>query len=158
MLSFYILISQIGSEGFTVGILLFIVLLLSEKNHKKDFYIILFTTIVAMLVTFSLKYLLQIPRPESMLIPTDGYRFPSGHATMASVVMCLGIYYSYTYIKNHYVRSIFCVGFIGWYFLVSYSRLYLQVHYPVDVVVGGIIGFLATTLVLRLVRRSFSSS
>jgi undecaprenyl-diphosphatase len=103
-----------------------------------------------MFITFVLKYTLKIPRPVYMLVAEDGYRFPSGHATMASVVMSLGIYYAYTQIKNKDVRHIVYILSVAWFLLVSYSRLYLQVHYPVDVITAGLIGVFTTYFVIKV--------
>jgi undecaprenyl-diphosphatase len=149
MLDFQLWVSTISDQQVTVAVLLFIMMLLSEKKKLKEFYVVLFTTSLAMVTTFALKHLLHVPRPEHMLVATDNYRFPSGHATMASVVMCLGIHYAHLYVKNVYTRNLLCVLFVSWYVLVSYSRLYLQVHYPIDVIAGGIIGYLATVIVLH---------
>jgi undecaprenyl-diphosphatase len=133
---------------FILSVLLAVILFL--KNYKKDFYKILFASSMAMFVTLMTKSVLKIPRPEHMLIIEDGYRFPSGHATMAGVVMSLGIYYAHTHIKNKYLRYVVYVCAVGWYVLVCYSRLYLQVHYLIDVIAGGIIGILSTIVVLRI--------
>lgn len=40
--------------------------------------------------------------------------------------------------------------FFGWAALVSYSRIYLGVHYPGDIVVGGMVGILIGFVVWRL--------
>jgi undecaprenyl-diphosphatase len=37
-----------------------------------------------------------------------------------------------------------------WAIIVSYSRIYLGVHFPIDVILGGIIGFLITTIIFEL--------
>ena len=50
-------------------------------------------------------------------------------------------------------RSKFSVIMIVWALLVSYSRIYLGVHYPFDVVVGGMVGMAAAFLCKPLVYR-----
>jgi undecaprenyl-diphosphatase len=42
---------------------------------------------------------------------------------------------------------------ISWALLVSYSRIYLGVHYPGDVLIGGIWGALCGWLVFLLFRQ-----
>lgn len=150
MLSFSIFISQISGPIIMMAIAFIIAILLYKKNDTKDFYTILFTSTTAMFVTYTLKYSLQIPRPENMLVHAHDYRFPSGHATMASVVMSLIIHYTHLHIKNKYLRNILYSMAVLWFILVSYSRLYLQVHYLIDVTVGGLIGILSTFFIIKI--------
>lgn len=150
MLNFQIFISQISGPEIMFLFSILIALILYIKNYKKVFYEVIFIAVTAMFITMILKYLLKIPRPEAMLILEDGYRFPSGHATMAGVIMSLLIYYSHEHIKDKYIRYAVYVCAVAWYLLVSYSRLYLNVHYPIDVIAGGIIGILSTILVLKV--------
>jgi undecaprenyl-diphosphatase len=150
MLNLQIFISTIsGTEViFTLAILLSAVLF--YYGYKKEFYEIFFTSVTAMCITFSLKYILKIPRPEHMLILEDGYRFPSGHATMAGVVSALIIYFTHKHIKNKVLSYSLHLFAILWLILVSYSRLYLQVHYLIDVVAGGLIGIVTTLIIIRV--------
>jgi hypothetical protein len=85
-----------------------------------------------------LKSLFAIERPignetiESLRVHTaEGYSFPSGH-TQGATSFWFGIY---LYFKNSAV-AVFVITMIV---LVAFSRLYLGVHWPVDVFAG--IGF-----------------
>lgn len=62
------------------------------------------------------------------------YGFPSCHAANT---MALAIFLSLL-LKNRYAT----IGLIVWSLLVSYSRIYLGVHYPSDILGGLIIGTL----------------
>ena len=44
---------------------------------------------------------------------------------------------------------------IAWAVLVSYSRIYVGVHYPGDIVMGAILGFLAAIITYQLYKRIF---
>lgn len=150
MLNFQILISQISGTAIMFSIIAVVCILLYIKNHKKDSLKIIFTTTSALFVTFTLKYLLKVPRPAHMLVVETDPRFPSGHATMASVVMALIIYYSHKHIKNRYLKYLLYLCAVSWFVLVSYSRLYLRVHYPIDIVVGGLIGVVSIIIVMKI--------
>ena len=74
--------------------------------------------------------------PSKLAIPfAKGYSFPSGHSAMSSSVLggC-----AYLLRKNKAV-SIFLVCLI---FTIGFSRLWLGVHSPQDVVCGLLIGFI----------------
>ena len=70
------------------------------------------------------------------------YGFISSHAanTFAIATFTLLI------IRNKY----YSIFIIFWATLVSYSRIYLGIHYPGDVLVGALYGFLIGVLIYRL--------
>lgn len=72
--------------------------------------------------------------PSELAVPyAKGYSFPSGHSAMSSSTLG-GI----AYILRH--KLFFCLLFIGLILLVGFSRLWLGVHTPQDVVCGLLIG------------------
>lgn len=152
MLDFQIFISQIAGVKVMFISTLLLLTFLFVFQYKKDFYKIIFISTSAMFVTYTLKYLLQVPRLETIFIPESDFRFPSGHATMAAIVMSLIIYYSHKKVRNLYVRYLLYALGVSWFVLVSYSRLYLHAHILIDVVVGGLIGVFATLVVMKVFR------
>lgn len=137
--------------------IIIVAIILYKKKFIQDFYIVLAASTLAMATTYLLKYLLRIPRPDAMLTQAHDYRFPSGHATMAAVIMSLGIYYTYTHIHDKHLRIFFYIAAIGWYVLISYSRLYLGVHIPIDIIVGGVIGTVSAMVVVKSVGKKKSN-
>lgn len=84
------------------------------------------------------------------------YGYFSAHAaSSAALVLFLGM------ILRNYWKNIFSV-LIVWGLLVSYSRIYIGVHYPGDILTGWIfgilIGFLFYRLFLFLVKKYFNPS
>jgi len=129
------------------GFLLFLIV----KHYKKDTWIILIGIALAIIITDQLTSTLMKPfflrlRPsrdpslEGLVHFVNGYRggkygFASSHAanTMATALMVWFL------LKSHY-RWIWTL-FI-WAIVVGYSRIYLGVHYPGDIIVGMLVGLL----------------
>jgi membrane-associated phospholipid phosphatase len=62
----------------------------------------------------------------------DPYSFPSGHATSAFALA--------TSLSLRYPKPAVFIPLHLWALFVAYGRVYLGVHYPSDVLVGGVIG------------------
>lgn len=96
----------------------------------------------AAMIMLATKYLLARPRPELFpeggLYPTSSPSFPSGHAT-GSAAFYLTLY---LIAREAAPRWSWLVGILGALMTLSItaSRLYLQVHYPSDVLAGLALG------------------
>lgn len=93
-----------------------------------------------------LKYLFPSPRPPALLthVQVIGQRlrfesFPSGHTASAFAVGFL-FYYLFRQREQKLLGYLSLIAAA----LVGYARIYIGVHFPVDVAVGGIIGYLFT--------------
>lgn len=96
-------------------------------------------------INADLKDLFQQPRPFDLnpsvgLIHAEGYALPSGHAQSAVVV--------WGTIATWMRRAWFWILAIGLALLIGFSRIYLGVHFPTDVLAGWIIGILLLCLYL----------
>ncbi len=83
-----------------------------------------------------------VTRANLLISPPSDYSFPSGH-TLASFEAATALF------KDHTVY-----GFLAFVLaiLIAFSRLYLQVHYPSDVLGGAILGFLLGLLGSSIVK------
>lgn len=110
--------------------------------NKKRGYYLLTTCFTGIIFNQTLKILFRIPRPwikdpkftivSSARGAATGYSFPSGHTQNITIAMGAPA----RFIKNTAVRIV-CITVIA---LVAFSRMYLGVHTPLDVVVSLVIG------------------
>ena len=138
-------------------ILMLLYLLYFKKGWRKTVAVVLAIALVILIadqVSASIiKPLVERARPshneslQSTIHIVNGYRggpfgFVSSHAAN-----CFGIALLLAMIfKNRF----FTWTMVVWATLMCYSRIYLGVHYPGDIVCGAILGFLAAWLVYRI--------
>ena len=133
------LITDLGN-GAIIWMLIAIVFLINKKYRRYGLMIIVALMLCFIVGNLSIKPLVARVRPfnaapllDGLLIkqPTD-FSFPSGH-TMCSFASGVVIFY-----MNRRL-GIFALIISS---LIGFSRLYLYVHYPSDVLLGAIIGIL----------------
>jgi len=132
--------------------------LLYKKYGLKSLFV--FIIVVALMITFTdqitnvFKRGFERPRPcraEGVMEFTRFvakrcglYGFFSGHASnsMAAAI------FAGLLLKPYYKKLIYILVF--WSFTVAYSRIYVGVHYPLDIVCGLIFGMLAGFIFFKL--------
>ena len=137
------------------GIICGLIYLFGGSKSKQIAILGLAALILGNAVVYVLKYVVAEPRPflvlgnVHQLVPeSEVYSFPSGHsASSFAVATILGLKYSLNF-KNKRFRLIYPL--IAFAALIGFSRVYIGVHYPLDVVFGALIGILSALTVLRL--------
>ena len=140
--------SLLGKAG-AVWIVLGLALLFFRKTRKSGFCVLVCMAVVWLLGDGIIKPLLARPRPydtmETLvaLSRESSFSFPSGHS---SIAFCSAT--SLTVTRGKKAALLFIPAAI-----IAFSRLYLGVHYPSDVLCGCILGaglaLLLTWLILR---------
>jgi len=101
--------------------------------RKKDGLWLAFALFVILYGTSFFKSVFQVPRPEKVaVVEAAGYSFPSGHA-MGS----LAFFGSLALLVRRRVAWVISGTMV---FLIGLSRVYLGVHYPLDVLTGWAMG------------------
>lgn len=123
-----------------------IVLFFLKKKGARSFGILLFISLfISYGIVFVLKAWIARLRPEFIfpavhaLVHERGFSFPSGHTTNAFMTATL----LSRYIKRFYFFYIIAVT-------IGFSRIYLGVHFPSDVVAGAVIGTFLGYSILRV--------
>lgn len=144
-------ITALGDAGI-VWIILCIILLITKKYRKAGIVCALSLIITAILGEGIIKNIIQRARPfmsdENLVLliaKPKTFSFPSGHTASSFAAAAALAGYIKPYGKLFFIPAA----------LIAFSRLYLYVHFPSDVIAGiilGIVGFkLAETLYNKVI-------
>ena len=147
--------------GGFISLLIVLIVLIIYSWFKKylTFRNILILTLFAFLfcdiITVFLKNFVHEPRPfvsfsnvHLLINESDPNSFPSGHTCSTLSVIAVLVLNMKKLSKNHYkIISTFLIVFA---LIIGFSRIYVGVHYPADVLAGGIIGIVGALLIVKL--------
>ena len=130
----------ITNFGGTICLIsLSIIFLVTIKDKKIGGFIAL-NLIIAALLNFILKNILQRPRPtEYRIIDQSGYSFPSGHSMVSMAFYGFLIYLIFKFVQNKKIKYLLISFLTILIILIGISRIYLGVHYTSDVLAGFLI-------------------
>lgn len=142
-----VIFTYLGSAGF-IWILIALILFVSNKSKKYGIAMMVSLLLCLIIGNITLKPIVDRIRPcdvntaINLLIkhPTDA-SFPSGH-TMSSFAAAVSLLY---YDKKKGLLALILAT------IISFSRLYLYVHYPTDILAGIIIGIIIAIVSQKLV-------
>ncbi len=146
----WIWITSLGNVGFIW--ILMIIILLARSNTRKIGKVALISFLICVGITFVIKPWVARIRPFDSIPaliplvqkPLDA-SFPSGH-TSASFSVAWIIYSLYPNKKIGVAVMILA-------FCIAFSRLYVGVHYPTDVLAGFFIGTCISFLCIKIYRK-----
>ena len=135
-----LMITLYGREIFW-PIVLIMLFIFGGKIGKKTAVIAAISMILLMPLVSVIKDVIDRPRPnvsgvETFPVSADTFSFPSGHATIVSA----GLATVSIMFRGNMKRTVLFVGLTFEAALVCFSRIYVGVHYPLDVVGGILLG------------------
>ena len=145
-------ISKLGNDGMiwiVIGVL-FLLMGLKKREWVRNGFLVLFSLLADLLLcNMLLKPLFDRTRPyyvleyEPLIAPVGDPSFPSGH-TAVSFAAATAIY---AINKKWGIAAYIFSAVMG------FSRLYLGVHFPLDVLGGALVGTVAAKIVIGLLKR-----
>jgi len=131
---------------FVTFIIIFLLIILGGPQERRAFLLIIVGLILAKLLVIFTHIIFFEPRPYITfnLIPlishTPDAAFPSTHTTVMATVAAAYLF----------CKSKFSLLFLFLMFWVGFARIYVGVHYPLDILGGIIYGLFAILLTILL--------
>ena len=132
------------------GYVLVPVAILGLFLDRRRLKVLLLAVVLETAVVLSLKLTFNEPRPASILENVYliervyHYSFPSGDTALAFVIACF-----LSSVLPRYLRP------LPWIYalLIAYGRVYVGAHFPLDVLVGAVLGLVSWKLSCRALRK-----
>lgn len=135
---FFFLISK-SADGYLYGVAALLIFFVHPAAGNTFFTSAVFAFGLEVPLYILIKRWVKRKRPfdnlegiRFLIAPPDQFSFPSGHTAGAFVFAVL---------LGH-LFPIFSFPLLFWASLVGYSRIYVGVHYPTDILAGSILGIL----------------
>ena len=143
--------SAIGDSGF-IWLLTCLLFLLDKKTRRAGWLLLLAIALTYILGNLILKELVMRPRPftqfgvtqQLLVSPPDDYSFPSGHTSSAFAALTM------FFLTKQKARSLATVYAL----LIAFSRVYLFVHFPSDVLFGALLGTACAYIIFGMFKYS----
>jgi undecaprenyl-diphosphatase len=138
-------------------------LLLLYRRRRSEAATLSIVVLGGNFLNFCLKHLIQRGRPvfDDPIFSLPTYSFPSGHAMASTVFYGLLSIYALAHARQRYAAYIAAAGAVFMVALVSFSRVYLGLHYLSDVMGGiaeGIAWLSFCVAALHYIRRGESNT
>lgn len=147
-------ITILGSKYFFVTIGLGIFLYFFNSRQRRKARLIGLSIAGSYILNAILKLIFSRVRPLAyMLVEEGGYSFPSGHSMVS---MSFYTTMTYLFLENVIDKKTRLILYIGNFViigLIGFSRIYLGVHWPTDVLVGYLVGYIFFIITRTIVRQ-----
>ncbi|PMP80015.1 MAG: hypothetical protein C0176_03145 [Mesoaciditoga sp.] len=150
---YFIAVAKYADTIYDIVIGLVVVVILSLLKKWREPLMLFISLTLAGILIESFKYIYAIPRPDlSQLVPETSYSFPSGHSVGAFALYGMIAYFV---LKSKLPKAVsWTISIIISLFILSilYDRLYVGVHWLLDVVSGASIGIACMIIAIGIVK------
>lgn len=143
-------ITAIGDYGL-IWVLAGLCLLVSKKYRRDGIILLAVLAVTHIIGEMAIKPLVARPRPfvtfpghRLLIPPPSGFSFPSGHAA-SSFAAAFTLWKTN---KNFGIPAFIMAS------LIAFSRVFLFVHYPSDILCGAILGVLISYFILVFLKNN----
>ncbi len=149
-------ITQLGETWVRLALAAFGIAVLLLRRQRSDAMFLAVAALPAGLINSALKLALARPRPSVVehLVPAGGLSFPSGHA-FGGTVLYLSLALAFAPLVGAQYRRTLIASALLLGALIAFSRAWLGVHYPSDVLAGWL-GAVGWVVGCRLVVERFN--
>lgn len=136
-----------------IAAVFFLVLLLINKTRLMTISVAISVFLARIIIAEPIKRIFHIARPYiavdnvKKIIGENGdyYSFPSGHTAIFFAIAMAIFYFNKKWGIVSFIIAI----------LVGISRIYVGVHWPIDIVAGAIIGIISGIIVTKIIKRHY---
>lgn len=157
--SFFIFMSFLGSRNFLYPVMILVSIYLIVRRYYFAVMVVWVNILGVRLLNTIIKGLFQRERPSlDHIVDVHFYSFPSGHAmnSMAAYGMLALLFH--LIVRNRVIKILTVVIASIIILLIGTSRIYLGVHFPLDVFAGYIAGAAWLTLLIGIWKKLRSES
>jgi undecaprenyl-diphosphatase len=156
---FFETITFFGSTNFLLPAYSILIIILLLEKRKRTAFNIGVIGVSSSAVLYLLKEIFKRHRPtDPLMAHVTGFSFPSGHSFSSFTFYALIIYLFWQLKISPLAKGIIAFFFFLFALLISYSRVYLRVHYPSDVVAGFCLSVIWLLLAFYFLRKKETSS
>lgn len=145
-------IVTISGDAGMIWIAAIILCLIFKRTRKAGVCMAVAMILVLLICNLTLKPIVARPRPfslrediELIIAAPKDFSFPSGH-TLSSFAAATGLF---IYHKKLGIAA------LVWAILIAFSRLYMYVHYPTDILAGIVMGIICAVIGMLLVNKFY---
>jgi membrane-associated phospholipid phosphatase len=143
-------ITALGDPGMVITVFISTIAWLGMKRRYADGIRFIIVCVGGASINYVMKLFFAKPRPElwPRLISETSFSFPSGHAVGSMVVYG---FIGYIFVREFAIYKRYVYAIVSSLIVaIGFSRLYLGVHYPTDIIAGYGVGILWLTTCLKI--------